>query len=104
MLVASPRFARRRSGAIRASRFETVAVDGLGATALYLRDQVTLLPAAGKKYCEATPVLLLDSVTALREVAIASGDDSATGMVVGDTLSKKLVVRCVAGPVNSSAG
>lgn len=94
MLVASPRLLKEK-GAIRApADLKQLPWMGLVQPHFYLRDQVTLLRGKEQSMVKLTPVLLLDSVTALREAAIAgSAMTVLPEWLLGDTLSSKKLVR-----------
>lgn len=94
MLVASPRLLKEK-GPIRApADLKRLPWMGLVQPHFYLRDQVTLLRGKEQSAVKLTPVLLLDSVTALREAAIAgSAMTVLPEWLLGDTLSSKKLVR-----------
>lgn len=94
MLVASPRLLKEK-GPIRApADLKRLPWMGLVQPHFYLRDQVTLLRGKEQSTVKLTPALLLDSVTALREAAIAgSAMTVLPEWLLGDTLSSKKLVR-----------
>jgi len=94
MLVASPRLLKEK-GPIRApADLKRLPWMGLVQPHFYLRDQVTLTRGKEHSPVKLAPVLLLDSVTALREAAIAgSAMTVLPEWLLGDTLSSKKLVR-----------
>lgn len=94
MLVASPRLLKEK-GPIRApADLKRLPWMGLVQPHFYLRDQVTLLRGKEQSTVKLAPVLLLDSVTALREAAIAgSALTVLPEWLLGDTLTSKKLVQ-----------
>jgi DNA-binding transcriptional LysR family regulator len=90
MLVASPRLLKEK-GPIRApADLKQLPWMGLVQPHFYLRDQVTLTRGKEQSTVKLKPALLLDSVTALREAAIAgSALTVLPEWLLGDTLTTK---------------
>lgn len=94
MLVASPRLLKEKGPIRSPADLKQLPWMGLVQPHFYLRDQVTLLRGKEQSTVKLTPVLLLDSVTALREAAIAgSAMTVLPEWLLGDTLSSKKLVR-----------
>ena len=71
MLVASPRLVKEKGPIRTPADLKRLPWMGLVQPHFYLRDQVTLIRGKEQSAVKLAPVLLLDSVTALREAAIA---------------------------------
>ncbi len=94
MLVASPRLLKEHGPIRTPTDLKRMPWMGLVQPHFYLRDQVTLTRGKEQSTVKLTPVLLLDSVTALREAAIAgSAMTVLPEWLLGDTLSSKKLVR-----------
>lgn len=94
LLVASPRLLKEKGPIRTPADLKRLPWMGLVQPHFYLRDQVTLLRGKEQSALKLAPVLLLDSVTALREAAIAgSAMTVLPEWLLGDTLSNKKLVR-----------
>lgn len=94
LLVASPRLLKERGTIKTPSDLRRLPWMGLVQPHFYLRDEVTLSRGTEQTTVKLHPVLLLDSVTALREAAIAgSALTVLPEWMLGDTLRSKQLVQ-----------
>jgi DNA-binding transcriptional LysR family regulator len=90
MLVASPRLLQEKGPIRTPADLKRLPWMGLVQPHFYLRDQVTLTRGKEQSTVKLKPVVLLDSVTALREAAIAgSALTVLPEWLLGDTLTTK---------------